>query len=287
MLSMWYRARVNQFGELVIPQPSSVRQGTSLAGPRLERLPGSCSRTKLGPHATNQPTTNNGRVVLPHRRLGHPSRHHDLAHHLPPPGARPVAVRHNTHRTHRTRTAAQRTPHTPHTHTHTHAHAAHAAHTHCAQRRFVDGPRLMGRCWFEDDYWTFLFLGFVALSCLYCLGVYCLALFKYRTRLYDAGTPTARHTRHTHGARVSPYFSLGACAVVCACACVRSCCMVRAGTYSDIQRSKRTEIKFRVTGYLLAFLITWVLTTSQEIGVCGVCGVWLTHSNVRVRVRVR
>lgn len=128
MLSMWYRARVNQFGELVIPQPSSVRQ--------------------------------------------------ELCYHIAAWGI-PLAIT-------------------------------------IWPTIFHHQEHGLWQCWFEDDYWTFLFLGFVALSCLYCLGVYCLALFKYRTRLYDAGT------------------------------------------YSDIQRSKRTEIKFRVTGYLLAFLITWI-----------------------------
>jgi hypothetical protein len=31
-----------------------------------------------------------------------------------------------------------------------------------------------------------------------------------------------------------------------------------AGGYSDLQEGKRTELKFRVTGYLLAFFISWV-----------------------------
>ncbi|ELR24101.1 uncharacterized protein ACA1_153000 [Acanthamoeba castellanii str. Neff] len=100
MLSMWYRARVNQFGELVIPQPSSVRQ--------------------------------------------------ELCYHIAAWGI-PLAIT-------------------------------------IWPTIFHHQEHGLWQCWFEDDYWTFLFLGFVALSCLYCLGVYCLALFKYRTRLYDAGT---------------------------------------------------------------------------------------------------
>jgi hypothetical protein len=47
------------------------------------------------------------------------------------------------------------------------------------------------RCWFEDSYWTYLFLGLVAVACVYCLIVYCIALYKYRSRAYELGT-----TRH-------------------------------------------------------------------------------------------
>ncbi len=41
-----------------------------------------------------------------------------------------------------------------------------------------------------------------------------------------------------------------------ACRCGYDDCAV--GGYSNLQESKRTSLKFRVTGYLLAFFITWV-----------------------------
>ncbi len=104
---MWYRARVNQFGELVIPQPSSVRQGTSSSGPRLARL-----SPRLSP-PTNQPTTTT-----------------ELCYHVAAWGI-PLAItiwptifHHQEHGLWQ-----YDTPHTTHTHTthtHTHTHTAHA-----------------------------------------------------------------------------------------------------------------------------------------------------------------
>ncbi len=43
------------------------------------------------------------------------------------------------------------------------------------------------RCWFGEDRWTYLFITCVTISWLYCIVVYCLALFKFRTRVYESG----------------------------------------------------------------------------------------------------